>query len=105
MGSQQDADIQLEAIRHDLAMRYENQDDDRVRIDMHDQKKSTNDSPKDHAYKQCAGKFKTQTESKHAYTKALIYVSNSDGADCLLSYQTAKSLKLVEISNRKDIIN
>ena len=39
MGSQQDADIQLEAIRHDLAMRYENQDDDRVRIDMHDQKK------------------------------------------------------------------
>ena len=45
------------------------------------------------------GKFKTKLKSKHAYTEALIYVSSSDRADCLLSYQTAKALKLVEISN------
>ena len=38
-------------------------------------------------------------ESKHAYTEALIYVSSNSGADCLLSYKTAESLKLVEISN------
>ena len=48
---------------------------------------------------QIEGKFKTLVESKHAYTEALIYVSSNSGADCLLSYETAKSLKLVEISN------
>jgi hypothetical protein len=45
------------------------------------------------------GKFKTLIESKHAYSDAVIDVSDNEKADNLLGYSTTKELKLVKVSN------